>query len=164
MELSYRIRAVDPGDLNQVVRIEQCCFPAEEAASEVSLRLRIETFPESFLVAETRERVIGFINGCVTNHRTIEDEMFSQMSFHVPDGAYQAVFGLDVLPDYRHRGIAGALMEKLIETARAKGRRGMILTCKERLIPYYERFGYENLGISSSVHGGAVWYDMILGF
>ena len=28
----------------------------------------------------------------------------------------------------------------------------------------YEKFGYRNLGVSASVHGGAVWYDMILEF
>ena len=164
MEASYRIRTVHPEDLNQVARIEELCFPAAEAASKESFRQRIETFPESFLVAETEEGIIGFINGCVTNGRTIEDEMFSQMSFHVPDGAYQAVFGLDVLPEYRCQGIAGALMRRLIEVARARRRKGLILTCKEKLIPYYERFGYKNSGLSRSIHGGAVWYDMILEF
>ena len=39
-----------------------------------------------------------------------------------------------------------------------------ILTCKEKLIGFYEKFGYVNLGISDSKHGGAVWYDMILEF
>ena len=38
------------------------------------------------------------------------------------------------------------------------------MTCKDRLIGFYERFGYKNLGLSQSVHGGAVWYDMILEF
>ena len=47
---------------------------------------------------------------------------------------------------------------------REAGMRGMILTCKAALIPYYERFGYRNKGISASVHGGAVWYDMVLKF
>ena len=27
-----------------------------------------------------------------------------------------------------------------------------------------EKFGYRSLGISGSVHGGAVWYDMLLEF
>ena len=40
----------------------------------------------------------------------------------------------------------------------------MILTCKEKLIPFYEGFGYVNCGVSKSVHGGAVWYDMELDF
>ena len=55
-------------------------------------------------------------------------------------------------------------MNRLIETARERGKKGLILTCKDRLIHYYEKFGYVNMGISQSVHGGAVWYDMILEF
>ena len=27
-----------------------------------------------------------------------------------------------------------------------------------------KKFGYKNMGVSESVHGGAVWYDMILEF
>ena len=38
------------------------------------------------------------------------------------------------------------------------------MTCKDRLIGFYERQGYRLLGLSRSVHGGAVWYDMILEF
>ena len=56
------------------------------------------------------------------------------------------------------------LMEHMIGDARAKGRKGLILTCKDRLIHYYEKFGYKNMGVSASVHGGAVWYDMLLEF
>ena len=55
-------------------------------------------------------------------------------------------------------------MEGLIRSAEEKGRKGLILTCKERLIPYYGKFGYRNMGVSESVHGGAVWYDMIMEF
>ena len=40
----------------------------------------------------------------------------------------------------------------------------MILTCKEALIHYYARFGFKNCGLSASVHGGAVWYDMRITF
>ncbi len=55
-------------------------------------------------------------------------------------------------------------MRAFCELARADGRKGVILTCKQHLIPYYERFGFENLGVSQSVHGGAVWYDLLLRF
>ena len=40
----------------------------------------------------------------------------------------------------------------------------MILTCKKHLIDFYSGFGFVNCGISKSVHGGAVWYDMELDF
>ena len=158
------IRQVVPEDLDAVARVEAVCFPEAEAASRASFAQRIEAFPESFLVAEQEGRIVGFINGCVTDERVICDEMFEDAGYHRPDGAYQSIFGLDVVPEWQHKGLAGQLMEHLIEEARNKGRKGLILTCKERLIGFYERFGYRNLGISNSVHGGAVWYDMILEF
>ena len=108
--------------------------------------------------------LIGFINGAVTDQRTITDDMFEDAGLHNPDGAYQSIFGLDVVEEFRHQGIASRLMEEMIRRAREQGRRGLILTCKDRLIGYYQKFGYVNLGVSASVHGGAVWYDMILEF
>lgn len=161
--MDYRIRNVKTDDLDQVSDVEALCFPAAEAASRESLKARIEAFPESFFVAENESgRIIGFINGCMTDERTIRDEMFEDCGLHQEDGSYQSIFGLDVIPECRRHGVAAALMEHLIQEARERGKEGLILTCKEQLIPYYEKFGYQNLGISASVHGGAVWYDMIL--
>ena len=67
-------------------------------------------------------------------------------------------------PEYERQGLGARLMEHMIGDARNRGRRGLILTCKEKLIHYYESFGYVNQGISQSTHGGAVWYDMVLEF
>lgn len=161
----YTIRNVKAEDLDQVTEVEALCFPAAEAATEESFRKRIDTFPESFLVAENESgKIIGFINGCVTDERTIRDEMFEDSGLHRADGMYQSIFGLDVIPEYRRQGVAADLMNHLIQTAKARGKKGLILTCKDRLIHYYEKFGYRSLGISGSVHGGAVWYDMLLEF
>lgn len=158
------IRTARPEDLESVVLVEAECFPAAEAADRKSLGERLEAFSQSFLVAEHGGRIIGFINGAVTDERTIADEMFEDISLHNPYGAYQSIFGLDVVEEYRHRGVASRLMESMIAQAGKQGRKGLILTCKDRLIGYYERFGYVNMGLSQSVHGGAVWYDMILEF
>ena len=158
------IRKVKPEDLDAVTRVEAVCFPETEAAPRESFRQRISTFPDSFFVAEKDGEIIGFINGCATDSRVIFDEMFADASHHREDGIYQSIFGLDVIPEYQHQGLASRLMEHLIEDAREKGRKGLTLTCKDRLIGFYERFGYKNLGLSQSVHGGAVWYDMILEF
>lgn len=158
------IRKVKPEDLDAVTRVEAVCFPEAEAAPRESFQQRISTFPDSFFVAEKDGEIIGFINGCATDSRVIFDEMFADASHHREDGIYQSIFGLDVIPEYQHQGLASRLMEHLIEDAREKGRKGLTLTCKDRLIGFYERFGYKNLGLSQSVHGGAVWYDMILEF
>ena len=39
----------------------------------------------------------------------------------------------------------------------------VVLTCKDRLIHYYEKFGFVNEGLAAkSTHGGAEWYQMRL--
>ena len=162
--INFIIRPVEKTDLDAVTAVEAICFPAAEAATRESFEQRIAAFPECFFVAEYEGNIIGFINGCVTDERTIRDEMFEDSSLHNPNGCYQSIFGLDVIPEYQRQGIAAELMNHLIEDARIKGRKGLILTCKDRLIHYYAKFGYKNLGVSASVHGGAVWYDMLLEF
>lgn len=162
--MEIKIRRVAIEDLDQVFEIESKCFPEMEAASKESFEARIMTFPESFFAAEIDGKMIGFINGAVINETVICDELFNDVGLHIEDGEYQTIFGLDVVSEYRNQGIAAKLMEHMIESARIAGRKGVILTCKEKLIHYYSKFGYENKGVSKSVHGGAEWYDMILEF
>ena len=103
-------------------------------------------------------------NGMKTDEITINDEMFANAKLHNPKGKWLAIFGVNTLPEYRNRGLAGKLMETVILETKKQGCKGCILTCKDKLVHYYEKFGYKNKGISKSVHGGAVWYDMILEF
>lgn len=162
--MDVTIRKVEIGDLEDISNIELMCFPVEEAATKASLRKRIETFPDSFFIAEHEGKIIGFVNGCITNDTVIHDDLFADSSLHIQDGQYQTIFGLDVIPVYRNRGIGIQLMNFMIESAKKAGRKGVILTCKDDLIPYYSKFGFVNKGVSNSVHGGAQWYDMILEF
>ena len=74
------------------------------------------------------------------------------------------IFGVNTLPSYRKRGYAGNLLQKAIDDARKESRQGVVLTCKEKLLHYYAKFGFENEGLSTSEHGGAVWYQMRLTF
>lgn len=154
------IRRVRPDDLDAVSSIEAQCFPAAEAAERTTLQERIKAFPESFLVAEDNDRMIGFINGCATDSAIIFDDMFHSTDHHIPSGNTLAVFGLNVIPEYRRQGIAGKLIQEFIETARSAGKKQVILTCKDYLVHYYESFGFVNTGLSASTHGGAQWFDM----
>ena len=74
------------------------------------------------------------------------------------------IFGVCTARAYRRRGCAARLMERAIADAREQGRAGLVLTCKEGLIPYYARFGFCDEGLSDSTHGGAVWHQMRLTF
>ena len=74
------------------------------------------------------------------------------------------MFGLAVHPEYQHRGIAQQLMRRLMSDAQQKGREGLVLTCKERKIGFYQQFGYADNGWADSTHGGAAWHLMVLRF
>ena len=56
------------------------------------------------------------------------------------------------------------MIRAVINAAREEGRLGCVLTCKDEKIAWYEKLGFKLLGRSASVHGGAVWNDMILEF
>ena len=158
----FTVRAVRQDDLNSVTEIEAVCFPAAEAASRDSFKERIAAFPESFLVAEVGGKLIGYINGCATDSPVIYDELFYSTTHHNQAGENLTVFGLAVIPEFQKQGVASQLMKHFVQTAKKLGKRNIILTCKERLIRYYECFGYVNNGISKSTHGGTQWFDMTL--
>lgn len=119
-------------------------------------------FPDHFWLLSDQGRIVSFVDGMVTEEKDLTDEMYERPAMHQEDGAWQMIFGVNTLPAYRRKGCAGALLKQAIADAKRQGRKGLVLTCKEALIPYYAKFGFVNEGISESVHGGAVWYQMRL--
>jgi Acetyltransferases len=158
------IRTATIEDLAAIAAVEAMCFPETEAAGINEFEKRLRVYPEHFWLLEQNGELIGFIDGMVTNELTIRDEMFENAQLHNEAGDWQTIFGVNTVPGYRRKGCAARLMEQVIADARAQERKGCILTCKEELIRYYEKFGYQKEGLSRSVHGGAVWYDMKLVF
>lgn len=152
-------------DLPTVTAIEAACFPAAEAATEQDFFKRLEVYPNHFWLLENDNgEVVSFVNGMVTDEATLRDEMYEIASLHNEQGAWQMIFGVNTLPAYRKQGLAGQVLERVIADARAQGRKGCVLTCKDKLIHYYAKFGFQNEGVSESVHGGVVWYEMRLTF
>ena len=158
------IRHASMADLAALIAVEAACFPPAEAATREDFAARLAVYPNHFWLLEEDGRLLSFVNGMVTDEPTIRDEMFADASLHDPNGAWQAIFGVNTLPDCRRRGLAGQVLRQVIADAKTAGRRGCILTCKDALIHYYAAFGFRALGVSASVHGGAVWYDMTLEF
>ena len=161
--MMYNIRNVTPSDLEGVTALEAACFSPAEAAPKETFAYRIKAFPERFFVAERDGEIIGMVNGCASTQETITDDLFEPQG-HEPNAKNQMIFGLAVLPQYQRQGIGAALMEHMIAYCKETKMEKVILTCKQEKIAYYSKFGYKNQGISASVHGGAVWYDMTLEF
>lgn len=159
-----RIRTAAMADLQAIAAVEAECFPPAEAATQAELEQRLAVYPDHFWLLFDGDRLVSFVDGMVTNDACLQDEMFEDASLHREDGAWQMIFGVNTLPDYRKQGCAERLLRRAIEDARAQGRRGLVLTCKEALLHYYGKLGFVNRGKSPSVHGGAVWYEMRLTF
>lgn len=159
-----KIRTAGMADLKALTAVEAACFPPAEAAGEADFAVRLRVYPNHFWLLEEDGKVVSFVNGMATDEPSIRDEMYADALLHQENGAWQAIFGVNTLPEYRRRGLAAKLLTAAAENARAAGRRGCILTCKDKLISWYEKLGYRNQGVSQSVHGGVVWYDMVLEF
>lgn len=158
------IRTAGMDDLEAVTAIEAACFPEAEAASRESFRARLEAFPDHFWLLWDGKELAASVNGLVTDVPDLTDEMFHDAGLHDPDGKWQMIFGVSTAPRYRRRGCAARLLERAIRDAREQGRAGLVLTCKERLLSYYAKFGFCDEGVSGSNHGGAVWHQMRLTF
>lgn len=158
------LRQATAADAALLAGIEARCFPPAEAAGLGQFEARLAVFPRHFLIAGLDGVPVGFVNGMVIDAERIDDVMYADAKLHNESGAWQSVFGLNVLFEHRRRGIAARLLQEFIDQARAEGRRGCVLTCKDYMLHYYARFGFERLGESASTHGGARWHDMKLVF
>ena len=156
------IRHATIDDLNQMAKIEEISYPLEEGASKESIRKRILAFPECFWILEDNDKIIAFINGMLTNEKNLTDEMYIQTEKHNPKGRWQMIFSVVTDPKYRGKGYASRIMQELVQDCRRRNNAGVVLTCKEKLLPFYSSFGFVNEGISESTHGNVEWYQMRL--
>lgn len=158
------IRNATIEDLKAITAVESTCFPVEEAALESDFKNRLTVYPNYFWLLEDDGKLISFVDGMVTNEPNLSDEMYEDANLHNENGQWQMIFGVNTIPEYRRKGCAERIINKVIDDAKKQGRKGLVLTCKEKLLHYYEKFGFKNEGISQSTHGGAVWYNMRLTF
>lgn len=149
-------------DLKAVAALEAECFPAAEAATEKDFASRLAAYPNHFWLLWENEKLIGFVNGMVTDIPDLSDEMYEKAKMHDEEGKWQMIFGVNTRPEYQRKGYAERIILRVIEDAKRQKRAGLVLTCKEKLIHYYARFGFVNEGVSESVHGNVVWYQMRL--
>lgn len=159
-----QIRTAHPDDLPRLIALEQAGFPAAEAATEAQMKERLAAYPEHFWVLLDGERPVSLVDGMVTDEEHLTDAMYADASMHRENGKWQMIFGVVTDPEYRCRGCAETLLRHVIGEARRQGRCGLVLTCKEKLIHYYAKFGFVNEGVSVSEHGGVTWYEMRLTF
>ena len=159
------IRYATMSDLDDIVSVESECFPVLEAATKEEFEQRIKYFGNHFWLMFDEGKLIAFVDGFVTDEANLTDEMYENASMHNENGTWQMIFGVNTLPAYRRNGYAGELIRRAIHDAKQQGRKGLVLTCKEKLVSYYAKFGFLDEGVSEkSTHGNAEWHQMRLAF
>lgn len=157
-----QIRTATIDDLTAIVQVEAACFPPAEAATAEEFKERLEHYANHFWLMFDNDKLIAFVDGFCTDNPNLTDEMYAKADMHNETGKWQMIFGVNTLPEYRSKGYAAELIQAAIADAKSHGRSGLVLTCKDKLINYYSKFGFVNEGISESVHGNVTWYQMRL--
>ena len=156
-----KIRKATINDLKELSRIEMECFPAAEAATEEIFCRRLEVYPDFFWILENGAgEIVSFVNGMATDNEILTDEMFENPDLHNKNGDWQMIFGVNTLPEFRRKGYAEKVLRRVVEDTKKDGRKGIVLTCKDKLVSFYEKIGFVNEGLSESTHGNAIWYSM----
>ncbi len=158
----FLFRDIRMEEKEEVTEIEQICFPPNEACSARSMKERVETAPELFLVAEDTEtgKIAGFLNGLSTKETIFRDEFFTEIHLYDPAGENVMLLGLDVRPEYRRQGLAREIVRQYAEREKKNGRRRLVLTCLESKVEMYQKFGFRDLGMANSTWGGEIWHEM----
>lgn len=161
--MNIKFRSATLTDLPTIMQIENTGFSKQEAATESAMQNRIQMISDSFIVACNHENLpLGYVVGPVINERHLTDNLFQQTTKNPTIGGYQSILSLAVAPQWQNLGIASQLLTELKQVSLKNKRQGITLTCLHRLIPYYEKNGYQVDGKSSSQHAGEIWYDMVL--
>lgn len=155
------IRHATKHDISAISEVEAKCFPPSEATSKKAFTERIENYGNHFWLMYENDKLIAFVDGFVTDESDLTDEMFADAAMHNENGAWQMIFGVNTLPEYRNNGYASELLRRAVDEAKEQGRKGVVLTCKDKLLPFYARLGFVDEGVTDkSTHGNAVWHQM----
>lgn len=156
-----RIRTAQMDDVDAIAAVEKECFPPAEAATREKFAERILHYGNHFWLMFDGDKLAAFVDGFVTDAPDLTDEMYERADMHNEAGAWQMIFGVNTMPEYRRRGLAGELIRCAIDNAGEAGRKGLVLTCKDELVHYYAGFGFKDEGITDkSTHGNVAWHQM----
>ena len=119
------IRYATMADLDDIASVESECFPVLEAATKEEFEQRIKYYGNHFWLMFDDDKLIAFVDGFVTDEADLTDEMYENAAMHNENGAWQMIFGVNTLPDYRKHGYAAQLICRAVDDAKQQGRKGL---------------------------------------
>ncbi|MEX3019463.1 GNAT family N-acetyltransferase [Kluyvera sp. STS39-E] len=154
-------RQATPSDTDRCYEIESAAYPADEAATQEKIALRIARYPQGFLCMEQDGEIIGFINAGCAWEVVMSDEDFKELIGHDPAAPNAVIMSVVLHPAHQGKGLSTPMMQAFIEHMREQGKTAIYLMCKAQYQPLYKRFGYQFIKRSDSTHGGEEWFEMM---
>lgn len=148
------------GDYGAIVAIEMMGVKLQ-AGTPALIQERIAKQNDTFLVARDDQRVVGVIIGAVSKDEFIHDEEYQRADENEATGGNQLVLGIAQAVNYGDQELSSKLLDALEKVARAASRETMSLLALEKDIPFYEKNGFQQAGVSDVKQGGNTWYNMV---
>ena len=143
MQQTFKLRKFVPGDLQDVMRINRVCLP--ENYTDFFFMDLHQRFPETFIVAEENMEIAGYIMSRI-------EVGLSNYGFGglVKKGH---VVSIAVMPQYRRKGVARALINKALEGMQYYKAKQCFLEVRvtnDAAISLYKKLGFE---ITRTING-----------
>lgn len=143
MQGTYKLRKFTVNDLASVTRINQICLP--ENYTDIFFVDLHRRYPETFIVAEENDEVIGYIMCRV-------EVGLSNLGFSgiVKKGH---VVSVAVLPEHRRKGVGNSLITQAAEAMKRYSAKQCYLEVRgtnQEAIILYKKLGFE---ITRTIHG-----------
>jgi [ribosomal protein S18]-alanine N-acetyltransferase len=136
--VNLTLRTHRPEDFEELYRIDQACYEPEIAYSRRELRNYLRFPGADCVVAEDESKLIGF---CLTAH----------------EGPRGHIITIDVLADYRRRGVGTSLLNEVERQVAEFGVRELGLetaTDNESAIAFWQKHGYRTRGVWKGYYPG----------
>jgi len=132
------IRTATLDDVVEMHRIENICFPPDEAADLEGVRYRIANASKYFSILENGSSICGFINGTCVADTVIHHD---SMSTHNPDGATLVIHSVSIVPEMRRQklgtGFLKRYMDNIINNKDYTNITRVLLLTHAYLLPFY---------------------------
>ena len=89
------IRTATIADIDAIANVEGLCFPQAEAATREQIAERVKAYGNHFWLMFDEGRLIGFVDGMVTDEADLTDEMYEKADMHNEQGQWQMNFNIN---------------------------------------------------------------------
>lgn len=89
------IRTATISDIDAIANVESLCFPQAEAATREQIAERVKAYGNHFWLMFDEGKLIGFVDGMVTDEADLTDEMYEKADMHNEQGQWQMNFNIN---------------------------------------------------------------------